>query len=63
MNVICTRILLTLYATKRKIALAWQENLVLEIRLDYQSKSLGQAASAASYWGARDNNIYFMELS
>lgn len=32
-NIICTKILLTLLTGKREIALAWQENLVLEIRL------------------------------
>lgn len=64
-NVICTKILLASCAGRREIALVWQENLVLEIRISLLilGKSLGQAASAASYRGARDNHIYFMELS
>lgn len=32
-NGICTKTVLTLYAREREIALAWQENLALEIRL------------------------------
>lgn len=57
--VICTKILLALYARKREIALAWQENSALEVRLSLLTLSKFPWASSLSCFTGKLGIIIF----